>query len=102
MTASGRLLLVDDEGSVLDLLAEYFVERGYAVTAVATGEKALAAFTRERPDIVLLDIRMTSPSPSISSTSIGPWSRLFSIPHARRCAAWPLHPGGLTTAGVCS
>jgi len=53
------LLLVDDEVSVLEILVDYFFERGYAVTAVASGEKALAAFTRERPDIVLLDIRMS-------------------------------------------
>jgi DNA-binding response OmpR family regulator len=59
MTTPGRLLLVDDEVPVLDLLADYFVERGYAVTAVASGQKALAAFTRERPDAVLLDIRMS-------------------------------------------
>ncbi len=57
--APGRMLLVDDEELVLEVLTEYFVERGYAVTAVASGEKALAAFIRERPDIVLLDIRMT-------------------------------------------
>ena len=59
MTAPGRLLLVDDEAPVLEMLADYFVGRGYAVTAAASGEKALAAFTRERPDVVLLDIRMT-------------------------------------------
>src|SRR5258706_8954322 len=59
MTTSGRLLLVDDEAPVLDMLADYFVERGYAVTAVASGQKALAAFTRERPDALLLDIRMS-------------------------------------------
>jgi len=58
MTAPCRLLIVEDEASVLEMLTEYFVARGYAVTAAASGEKALDAFTRERPDIVLLDIRM--------------------------------------------
>ena len=58
MTTPGRLLIVDDEAPVLEVLTEYFVERGYAVTAVGSGQKAVAAFTRERPDIVLLDIRM--------------------------------------------
>ena len=58
MTTPGRLLIVDDEPPVLEVLTEYFIERGYAVTAVGSGQKALAAFTRERPDIVLLDIRM--------------------------------------------
>jgi CheY-like chemotaxis protein len=58
MAGSGRLLIVDDEAPVLDVLTEYFVERGYDVTAAASGPKALTAFDRERPDLVLLDIRM--------------------------------------------
>jgi CheY-like chemotaxis protein len=53
-----RLLIVDDEDPVLAVLGEYFRGRGYAVTTVTGGQQALDAFTRERPDIVLLDIRM--------------------------------------------
>jgi CheY-like chemotaxis protein len=57
-SAQGRMLIIDDEEPVLEVLTEYFAERGYAVTAVADGGKAVAAFTHERPDLVLLDIRM--------------------------------------------
>ena len=58
MIESGRMLIVDDEASVRDVLCDYFVARGYAVIAAADGHEALAAFARERPDVVLLDVRM--------------------------------------------
>jgi CheY-like chemotaxis protein len=37
----GRLLLVDDEVAVLDVLSEYFVAQGYDVETAASGEDAL-------------------------------------------------------------
>lgn len=58
MTDPGRILVVDDEAPVREVLSDYFVERGYAVFTAADGQEALAAFARERPDIVLLDVRM--------------------------------------------
>jgi two-component system response regulator (stage 0 sporulation protein F) len=58
MTESGRMLIVDDEAPVREVLRDYFIERGYAVFTAADGQEALAAFARERPDIVLLDVRM--------------------------------------------
>ena len=58
MTDSGRILVVDDEPAVREVLSDYFVERGYIVCTAADGVEALAAFARERPGIVLLDVRM--------------------------------------------
>ena len=58
MSESGRMLIVDDEAPVREVLRDYFIERGYTVIATADGEAALAAFARERPDVVLLDVRM--------------------------------------------
>ena len=58
MTDAGRMLIVDDEAPVRDVLSDYFSERGYAVMTAADGQAALAAFARERPDVVLLDVRM--------------------------------------------
>ena len=54
----GRLLLVDDDPGVLDLLNEYFAGQGYDVELASTGETALSAVRAKRPDLVLLDIRM--------------------------------------------
>jgi two-component system, response regulator, stage 0 sporulation protein F len=60
MSASGlgRILIVDDEESVRDVLAEYFTEHGYDVVTAESGTQALASLPDYRPDLVLLDIRM--------------------------------------------
>jgi two-component system, response regulator, stage 0 sporulation protein F len=54
----GRLLLVDDDPGVLELLNEYFAGQGYSVELASSGEAALSAVRAKRPDLVLLDIRM--------------------------------------------
>jgi two-component system response regulator (stage 0 sporulation protein F) len=60
MTRSGlgRILIVDDEQSVRDVLTEYFVEQGYSVQAAVDGQEALALVQASVPDLVLLDVRM--------------------------------------------
>lgn len=55
---SGRLLIVDDEKLVLDVLSEYFESKGYVIETADSGPEAIAAFSRVRPDLVLLDMRM--------------------------------------------
>jgi len=57
-TSLGRLLIVDDEAPVRDVLDEYFAGQGYAVDTASDGAAALAAARRRRPDLVLLDVRM--------------------------------------------
>jgi DNA-binding response OmpR family regulator len=54
----GRLLIVDDEGAVLEVLTEYFASQGYTVETATSGTEALEAVRRAPPDLVLLDIRM--------------------------------------------
>ena len=54
MALLGRILVVDDEEPVREVLTEYFGAQGYAVEAVASGTDALAAVRRVRPDLVLL------------------------------------------------
>jgi DNA-binding response OmpR family regulator len=54
----GRILIVDDEQTVRDVVAEYFTEQGYAVGTADSGREALKVLESFRPDLVLLDIRM--------------------------------------------
>jgi two-component system, response regulator, stage 0 sporulation protein F len=54
----GRILIVDDEQSVREVLSEYFSEQGYGVETAGGGEEALALVGTHAPDLVLLDVRM--------------------------------------------
>ena len=53
-----RVLLVDDEEIVRDVLTRYLEREGFRVDAAADGEAAVAAASRERPDVVLLDLML--------------------------------------------
>ena len=57
---SGRLLLVDDEPALLDLLKRYLERIGYSVEACSSPEAALAAFTSDPASyrLVLTDLTM--------------------------------------------
>ncbi len=54
----GRVLVVDDELEVRQLLHEFLFGRGYDVVSVANGVEALEALDEQRPDLVLLDVAM--------------------------------------------
>ena len=53
-----HILLVDDDADLLQLIAMRLVSSGYAVTAVGSGEAALASFAVNRPDAIVTDLRM--------------------------------------------
>jgi two-component system KDP operon response regulator KdpE len=57
-SASGRILVVDDEPGVRDALSDILIRRGYQVRTAANGMAALEAVAAERPDVVLLDLLM--------------------------------------------
>ena len=57
-----RVLVVDDEQVVCDLLHAELSERGYLCTTVLSGNDALTKLATEDFDVVLLDIRLPSMS----------------------------------------
>jgi two-component system response regulator GlrR len=57
-TESPKVLLVDDDRDLLQLIAMRLQAAGYAVTAVESGEAALAALAVARPQVVVTDLRM--------------------------------------------
>ncbi|MFQ5952119.1 MAG: diguanylate cyclase [Candidatus Omnitrophota bacterium] len=57
-TEKVRILVVDDEKQVLELLERNLSRAGYQVLTVLNGDEALAAAKDERPDLILLDILM--------------------------------------------
>ena len=56
-SASGkRVLIVDDDAMMVDILAELLEDVGHAVSTANDGQAALLAARERRPDVVLLDI----------------------------------------------
>jgi CheY-like chemotaxis protein len=56
--ASMRVLVVDDEEDVRVLLCRCLAARGYAVESAKNGREALQKVEANRPDLVLLDLKM--------------------------------------------
>ena len=58
MKPVANLLVVDDDTSVREMLAEYLGDHGYRVRTAADGPAMRAALEAELPDLVLLDLRL--------------------------------------------
>jgi DNA-binding response OmpR family regulator len=53
-----KILCVDDDLSLLNLYHEELSEEGYNVILAKNGKEALAKFSKEKPNLVIMDIRM--------------------------------------------
>src|SRR5450759_4220278 len=53
-----RILAIDDDRSLLELLADYLGRLGHDVTAAPDGQRALASLDAADPDLILLDVTM--------------------------------------------
>ncbi len=53
-----KLLVVDDEHDICDFVRNFFNERGYTVQTAGSGDEALSIVKENRPDLILLDIKM--------------------------------------------
>jgi CheY-like chemotaxis protein len=53
-----KVLIVDDEEDVRGSLGEFLGDQGYAVVEAGDGEEALAKAFTEKPDLILLDLRL--------------------------------------------
>jgi two-component system response regulator MtrA len=54
----GRILVVDDDAALAEMLGIVLRSEGFTASHVADGERALAAFRETKPDIVLLDLML--------------------------------------------
>ena len=61
-----KFLIVDDEPDVVDSVSELFTLRNYNVITATSGTKALEMVKKEKPNIIILDIRM----PDISGMDV--------------------------------
>ena len=53
-----RILVVDDEEDILDLVAYNLAKNGFDVSCVATGEEAIDSAEQSNPDLMLLDLML--------------------------------------------
>ena len=56
--ANEKILVVDDDANICELLRLYLTKEGYQVTVANDGEEGLEKFNQVKPDMVLLDVMM--------------------------------------------
>ncbi len=56
--ANEKILVVDDDLNICELLRLYLTKEGYQVTIANDGEEGLDKFNQVKPDMVLLDVMM--------------------------------------------
>ena len=56
--ANEKILVVDDDVNICELLRLYLTKEGYQVTIANDGEEGLDKFNQVKPDMVLLDVMM--------------------------------------------
>ncbi|MBW7906455.1 MAG: response regulator [Phycisphaerae bacterium] len=63
MRGNGQhIVLIDDDADVHHAVRLMLEPEGYRVTCCSTGPEGLEVIRRERPDLVLLDVMLASPS----------------------------------------
>ena len=53
-----KVLVVDDSPTDLHLITRYLMNNGYTAMSASSGEEALAKVSRDKPDLILMDIVM--------------------------------------------
>ncbi len=78
-----KILVVEDEGAMRDIVAHKLQSHGFLVSQAADGKEGLVVFDREHPDLVLLDLMLPevdgftvletirkNPDPAIANTPV--------------------------------
>lgn len=55
---SASILIVEDEGDLSSVMADYVTAAGYTAQVIADGREALASVRRNVPDLIVLDIML--------------------------------------------
>ena len=58
MSGTPRVMIVDDDPQVLEMLSEYLTSHGFDVAQADSGQAMRAALERAVPDVVLLDLNL--------------------------------------------
>jgi len=71
-----RVLVVDDERAIRRFLRTSLAANGYVVLEASNGAEALEAVARDRPDVMILDLRLPDMDGTEVTTRLREWSRL--------------------------
>lgn len=61
-----KILIVDDEKEINDLICSYMIKEGFIPFSAYTGKSALSILDEEKPDLIILDIML----PDIEGTNL--------------------------------
>jgi formate/nitrite transporter len=64
--AAVNILVVDDDPDFVQVTSTILAKEGYKITSAASGDEALAAMKKKKPDLVLLDVMMATPLEGVS------------------------------------
>ena len=53
-----RILVVEDQPDNRQIIRDMLADTGYEIAEAENGEEALAAITKQRPDLILMDIQL--------------------------------------------
>ena len=59
MMSAGKILVVDDDQNICELLRLYIEKEGFEVRIANDGRKALEIFEEQNPDLIMLDIMLS-------------------------------------------
>jgi DNA-binding response OmpR family regulator len=69
--SDNRILVVEDEASIAEVVSLYLKRAGYTVQVAADGRQAMDLFERQTPDFVILDLML----PEVDGLSLTRWLR---------------------------
>ncbi len=97
--ATKRIVVVDDDAQLAELMQEFLTDEGYDVQVCSQGDQAFAVIKSTLPDLIILDVRMaevggigvlyllstdpqTSPIPvlmctAVSASEMQPWEEVL-------------------------
>jgi two-component system OmpR family response regulator len=79
-----KILLVDDDAAVLDMMSRLLAHRGHAVQTCATPFGVSATIVRDLPEVVVLDVMM----PGLGGTSLASLIARLDLPLRPKVILW--------------
>lgn len=69
MAAKQKILIVDDDNNIAELISLYLTKECFDTKIVNDGEEALVAFEQYNPNLILLDLMLPGIDPVIRSAA---------------------------------